>query len=76
MLARDLNLAKAQLKEHGWTKIESILSKQEPSLILHRLWKAKDDAEVLGEDAHNPFLDPNPQNVRVFFLMEVDHSLS
>ncbi|KAI0971247.1 phytanoyl-CoA dioxygenase family protein [Xylaria arbuscula] len=71
-MAIDLDMAKAQLKEHGWTRIPSILSEQEASSVLSRLWKAKDDAEARGDDTYYPFLDPNTQNVRVFFLMELD----
>ncbi|KAI0904584.1 phytanoyl-CoA dioxygenase family protein [Ustulina deusta] len=68
----DMNIAKAQLKQHGWAKIPSVLSEEEASSTLRLLWKAKDDAETRGEDTHISFLDPNAHNVRVFFLMEAD----
>lgn len=64
--------AKAHLKEHGWCRIPSLISTEEAAAVLDRLWKAKDAAEKRGEDTHLPFLDPNSNNVRVFYLMELD----
>ncbi|RYP91896.1 hypothetical protein DL770_001956 [Monosporascus sp. CRB-9-2] len=34
--------------------------------------EAKEAKEARGEDAHLPWLDPNANNVRVFYLMELD----
>ena len=72
MAVQDLEQAKAHLREHGWAKLNSILGQEEVKTTLDRLWKAKADADERGEGGHVPFLDPNPSNVRVFFLMEVD----
>ncbi|KAG6355435.1 hypothetical protein INS49_003397 [Diaporthe citri] len=64
--------AKAHLKEHGWARIPSVLSKEEAADALDRLWKAKAAVEAEGEETYLEFLDPNPSNVRVFYLMAVD----
>ncbi|KAK4236037.1 dioxygenase [Achaetomium macrosporum] len=67
-----LNDAKAHLKEHGWCKIPSVLSTDEAAAVLDRLWKAKEEAEKRGEDTYMPLIDPNPSNIRVFYLLELD----
>ena len=67
-----LEEAKVHLKDHGWARIPSVLSREEASEVLDRLWKAKEAAETRGEDTYLPFLDPNASNVRVFYLMELD----
>lgn len=72
MATPELEQAKAHLREHGWAKLNSVLSQDEVKTALDRLWKAKADADARGQDSFVPFLDPNPNNVRVFFLMEVD----
>lgn len=64
--------AKAHLKEHGWVRIPSVLTRQEAAHALDRLWKAKAAVEAEGEETYLQFLDPNPSNVRVFYLMAVD----
>lgn len=64
--------AKSHLKEHGWVRIPSVLSRDEASRALDRLWEAKAAVEAEGEETYLPFLDPNPSNVRVFYLMAVD----
>ena len=71
-MSAQLDDAKAHLKEHGWCRIPSVLSKDEAAAALDRLWKAKEAAEKRGEETHLSFLDPNPSNVRVFYLMELD----
>ncbi|KAL8874027.1 MAG: hypothetical protein Q9174_000593 [Haloplaca sp. 1 TL-2023] len=65
--------AKAHLKEHGWVKIPSVLPKDEAAHILERLWKAKAASEAHGEDTFQPILDPDPTNVRVFYLPMLDN---
>lgn len=67
-----LSDAKAQLKEHGWVRIPSVLSAQEASYTLDRLWKARATVEAEGEQTHLDFLDPTPSNIRIFYLMAVD----
>jgi fumagillin biosynthesis dioxygenase len=71
-MAFDLEEAKAHLKEHGWARVPSVLTKEEAAQALDRLWKAKEAAEARGEETYLSFLDPNPSNVRVFYLMELD----
>lgn len=68
----DMEQAKAHLREHGWARLNSILPQDQVKQALDKLWKAKADADARGEDGYVPFLDPNPSNVRVFFLMEMD----
>jgi fumagillin biosynthesis dioxygenase len=64
--------ARAHLKEEGWAIIPDILTKDEASAALDRLWKAKESAEQRGDQTYLPHLDPNSSNVRVFYLMELD----
>ncbi|KAL8846836.1 MAG: hypothetical protein Q9221_008094 [Calogaya cf. arnoldii] len=64
--------AKAHLKEHGWVKIPSVLTKADAAHTLNRLWKAKETSEANGEATFQPILDPDPSNVRVFYLPELD----
>lgn len=64
--------AKAHLKEHGWVKVPSVLTKEEAADTLDRLWKAKATSEANGEATFQPILDPNASNVRVFYLPELD----
>lgn len=64
--------AKAHLKEHGWVRIPSVLTKDEAAHALCRLWEAKATVEAEGEETYLGFLDPNPSNIRVFYLMAVD----
>ncbi|KAL8928313.1 MAG: hypothetical protein Q9172_000997 [Xanthocarpia lactea] len=42
--------AKAHLKEHGWVKIPSVLTKDDAAHALDRLWKAKQTSEASGEE--------------------------
>lgn len=64
--------AQAHLKEHGWVRVPSVLSSEEAAHALDRLWKAKATVEAEGEQTHLEFLDPNPSNIRIFYLMAVD----
>ncbi|KAK6066115.1 phytanoyl- dioxygenase family protein [Seiridium cupressi] len=64
--------AREHLKEHGWVRIPSLISKERAAEILAKLWKVKETAEARGEDTYLSFLDPNPSNVRIFYLMELD----
>lgn len=61
-----VDAAKAHLKEKGWVRIPSVLSKDEAASALDRLWKAKEATEKEGEDTYVEFLDPNPKNIRIF----------
>ncbi|ETS74154.1 hypothetical protein PFICI_14020 [Pestalotiopsis fici W106-1] len=64
--------AREHFKKHGWVRIPSLLSKGRADEILQKLWMVKEKAEARGEESHLPFLDPNPSNVRIFYLMELD----
>ncbi|KAI1423598.1 putative phytanoyl-CoA dioxygenase [Xylaria sp. FL1777] len=68
----DLDQAKAHLKEHGYVSFPAVITKEKAAQALNLLWAAKASAESRGEPAHIPFLDPNPNNVRVFNLVEAD----
>jgi ectoine hydroxylase-related dioxygenase (phytanoyl-CoA dioxygenase family) len=72
IMTADLQEAKAHLQEHGWVRIPSVLEKDEAADALDRLWKAKRASEASGEDTFQPILDPNPSNVRVFYLPEIE----
>lgn len=52
--------------------MQSVLSKEEAAHALDRLWQAKATVEAEGEETYLSFLDPNPSNIRVFYLMAVD----
>ena len=64
--------AKAHLEEHGRVKILSVLFKEEAQDAPNRLWRAKVASEASGEATFQPILDPNPANVRIFYLPEMD----
>lgn len=68
----DMEEAKAHLKEHGWVKVPGVLSRDEAARAMDRLWEAKKASEANGEETFQPVLDPNPSNVRVFYLPELD----
>lgn len=70
-MAINLDEAKSHLKEHGWARIPSVLSKEEASKTLDQLWKAREAADARGDSTYIPMLDPNPNNVRVFQLLEL-----
>ncbi|KAG9775410.1 hypothetical protein KCU88_g5102, partial [Aureobasidium melanogenum] len=69
---RDTTAAKEHLKEEGWCVIPDVLTKDETKHVLERLWKAKEASEKQGDPTRLEFLDPNPSNVRVFYLMQLD----
>ncbi|KAI4128708.1 MAG: hypothetical protein LQ338_002604 [Usnochroma carphineum] len=71
-MTANIEEAKAHLKEHGWVKIPSVLTKDDAAHTLDRLWKAKEASEANGEETFQPILDPDPSNVRVFYLPELD----
>lgn len=64
--------AKRHLKEEGWCVIPDVLTKEETSRALSQLWEAKEASERQGDPTRLEFLDPNPSNVRVFYLMQLD----
>lgn len=71
-MTTNIDEAKAHLREHGWVRIPSVITKDEAAHTLERVWKAKEELEARGEATFQPILDPNPSNVRVFYLPEHD----
>ncbi|KAJ9636460.1 hypothetical protein H2204_005293 [Knufia peltigerae] len=70
--AIDTAAAKKQLHEEGWCAIPDILTQDECAQVLSRLWAAKEASEKQGDPTRLAYLDPNPSNVRVFYLMQLD----
>lgn len=70
--SRDTTAAKEHLREEGWCVIPHVLSKIETDYVLERLWTAEEASEKQGDSTRLGFLDPNPSNVRVFYLMPLD----
>lgn len=64
--------ARAHLKEHGWARIPSVLTKAEAADTLSTLRRAQATAEARGESTHLPWIDPNASNIRIFHLLELD----
>lgn len=64
--------ARSQLRTQGWAVVSDVLTKEEISSVLSRLWKAKETASVMGEATYIPRLDPNESNVRIYYLLERD----
>ena len=64
--------AKQHLKEEGWCIIPDVLTQEETAHALSRLWEAKTASEKQGDPTRLEFLDPNPSNIRVFYLMQLD----
>lgn len=69
-MAVNMDQAKRHLAEHGWVKIPSVLTQAEAEDALKQLWEAKKESEARGEQTFQPILDPNPANVRVYYLPE------
>ncbi|HLK23999.1 MAG TPA: phytanoyl-CoA dioxygenase family protein [Caulobacteraceae bacterium] len=67
-----LSAAKAELLEHGWCLVPDVLSPAESADALARLWAAAEAYRARGGDTHIAVLDPNPANVRVFELLDLD----
>lgn len=68
----DTAAAREHLREEGWCVIPDILTEEENSQVLSRLWAAKEASEKQGDPTRIEFLDPNESNVRVFYLMQLD----
>ncbi|WP_293680141.1 phytanoyl-CoA dioxygenase family protein [uncultured Phenylobacterium sp.] len=61
-----------QLQDEGWCVIPDVLDAERTREALDRLWRAAREFERRGESTYMPVLDPNPSNVRVFYLLELD----
>ena len=70
--AAGLAAAKAQLKRDGWCVASGVLGPARAAEVLERLWAAAEAFQRRGADTYMPVLDPNPSNVRVFDLLELD----
>ena len=68
----DLASARKHFQEEGWAIVRDVLSSEEVSVVVDRLWKAKEAGEKRGDNTFMPILDPNASNVRVFYLLELD----
>lgn len=64
--------AKLQLKDEGWCVLPDVLDARRAGQALDRLWVAADESQRRGVSTFMPVLDPNPSNVRVFYLLELD----
>lgn len=63
---------KRQLKEQGWVRLSSILSTAEAAQVADKLWAAKNKADQRGDSSYLAHLDPDPSNIRIFGLLELD----
>ncbi|KAK3718583.1 hypothetical protein LTR37_005087 [Vermiconidia calcicola] len=68
----DYAWAREHLQKEGWVVIPDILTAEEADHVNARLWKAKEAGEQRGDLTHINWLDPNPSNIRVFYLMELE----
>jgi ectoine hydroxylase-related dioxygenase (phytanoyl-CoA dioxygenase family) len=68
------NLAAAadQLRDQGFAVLPDVIDRDVAAQVLQRLWRAADENRKAGHDTYMPVLDPNPSNVRVFYLLERD----
>ncbi len=63
---------KADLSEHGFSIIEDVLTPEETAEVRRRLVAAAAESERRGIATFIEGLDPNPCNVRVFNLLDLD----
>ena len=68
----ELAQAKAHLRTAGWCVIPDVLDAARTVEVLGSLWAAAREFERRGQQTWMPVLDPNPSNVRVFYLLELD----
>lgn len=72
-LAQDrLADAKRRLKAEGWCVLPDVLDPAAVAEALDRLWAAEAQSRAQGIETFLPILDPNPSNVRVFYLLARD----
>jgi ectoine hydroxylase-related dioxygenase (phytanoyl-CoA dioxygenase family) len=64
--------ALASLQTDGVAVIPDVLTASEASDACRALWAASDESQRRGVPAHIVNLDPNPSNVRVFNLIDLD----
>ncbi len=63
---------KRSLDEHGYCVIEDVLGPSKTADVRSRLVKAAAESERRGISTYIEGLDPNPNNVRVFNLLDLD----
>ncbi len=63
---------KASLVEHGYCIIEDVLDPSKTAYVRRRLVEAAVESERRGIPTYIEGLDPNPNNVRVFNLLDLD----
>lgn len=68
----DLDAAVTALEQDGVAIVPDVLSADDASAALARLWAASDESTRRGVPPHIPGLDPNASNVRVFDLIDLD----
>lgn len=64
--------ARRQLSEQGWCLLPDVLSAREAAKVREHLVAAGQASEARGVPTTYIGLDPNPQNVRVFNLLDLD----
>ena len=64
--------AKRQLRDDGWCVVPDVLGTAQAAKVMERLWAAEAESRRRGVETFMPVLDPNPSNVRVFYLLELD----
>lgn len=72
MASDHLATAKRRLTEEGWCVVPNVLDAARAREALDRLWAAEAESRRRGVDTFMPILDPNPSNVRVFYLLALD----
>ncbi len=70
--APSLRVLTDQLEEVGYAIVPGVLSDQESDALVQTLWNSSAEAERRGLPSYVPSLDPNPSNVRVFNLVDLD----
>ena len=63
---------KAELAEQGYCVIEGVLNPDKTAYVRRRLVEAAAETERRGIPTYIEWLDPNPNNVRVFNLLDLD----
>jgi ectoine hydroxylase-related dioxygenase (phytanoyl-CoA dioxygenase family) len=67
----ELSTAKTQLQSDGWCVVPDVLGAAETAEAVERLWAAAEESRRRGVDTYMPALDPNPNSIRVFNLMDM-----
>jgi len=68
----DLNRAVDDLRRDGYAVVPDVLTRGRVDEVVERLWAASAESERRGIPTHIEQLDPNPNNVRVFNLVDLD----